>query len=361
MMGGFIGELAALGAASCWVLTAMAFTEAGRRVGATVVNVTRLWAALVILLLVHVAMFGSWWPSLSSEGWWYLGISGVIGLALGDQFLFRALVDAGPRISTLMMTVSPALTAIIAWPVLDQPLGWFAVLGMVLTLGGIAWVICERRVDVPGRRYPHPTRGVLLGLLGGVGQAVGLIFAKLGMGSVAEGTVVDPWSATLVRMLFGTVFASLLLVGLVGTRTIDRGTRSTKAGRGRLSTISLLILVGAIFGPVLGVWLSLVSIERIDAGIAATLMSLSPVFILPVARIIEHEHIGPRAVLGAMLAVLGVGVLVAFDEGDDSLSPQDDETISMERSAPSVRSRGSAPLVKSRALDPTSWIESSRT
>lgn len=360
-MGGFIGELAALGAASCWVITAMAFAEAGRRVGATVVNVTRLWAALVILLLVHVMLFDSWWPSLPAEGWWYLGISGVVGLALGDQCLFRALVDAGPRLSTLMMTVSPALTAIIAWPVLDQPLGWFAVLGMTLTLGGIAWVICERRKDVQGRTYPHPSRGILLGLLGGVGQAVGLIFAKLGMGSAAEGTMVDPWSATLVRMLFGTVSASLLLVGLFGTRTIDRGTQPTGAGRGRLSTVSLLILLGAIFGPVLGVWLSLVSIERIDAGIAATLMSLSPIFILPVARIIEQEHIGPRAVFGALLAVLGVGVLVAFDDGGDGVAPQDDETISMERSSPSVTSRGSAPLVKSRALDPTSWIVSPRT
>ena len=353
-MDALLGELSALGAASCWVLTAMVFTEAGRRIGATWVNVIRLWLAVAILFVVHAAVFGSFWPSVPTIGWWYLGVSGVIGLAIGDQFLFRALIDAGPRLSTLMMTVAPAVTAIIAWPVLDQPLGWLAMSGMVLTLGGIAWVVCERRDDVGGRTYPNPRRGILFGMLGGVGQAVGLVLAKLGMGDVADGTAVDPWSATLVRMIFGTLSASLLVAVLVRTGTIDRGTRSPEAARGRRFTVPLLILLGAIFGPVLGVWLSLVSVDRIDAGVAATLMSLSPVFILPVARIVEHEHIGLRAVLGAVLAVLGVGVLVASGDGSDGVSPPDDEVMSVERSSASITSRVDSDRTDSLASDPTS-------
>ena len=84
--------------------------------------------------------------------WWCLGASGVIGLTIGDQFLYRALVDAGPRISTLVMTVAPALlTALLAWPVLDEPLTWLAIIGMLLTLGGIAWVVVEREQDTKGR------------------------------------------------------------------------------------------------------------------------------------------------------------------------------------------------------------------
>ncbi|MAB83763.1 MAG: hypothetical protein CMJ24_10075, partial [Phycisphaerae bacterium] len=123
---------------------------------------------------------------------------------------------------------------------------------------------------------------------------------------------------------------------------------------GRRFTVPLLILLGAIFGPVLGVWLSLVSIDRIDAGVAATLMSLSPVFILPVARIVEHEHIGLRAVLGAVLAVIGVGVLVASGDGSDGVSPQDDEVMSIESPSASVTSRADSPRRNSLASDPTS-------
>ncbi len=331
-----IGELAAIGAASCWVVTALAFTEAGRRVGATVVNVTRLWAALAILLVVHGLFFGSWWPEVPASSWWYLGLSGVIGLALGDQFLFRALVDAGPRISTLMMTVAPALTAVIAWPVLDQPLGWLAMLGIVVTLGGIAWVVCERRTGDAGREYPNPARGVFLGFLGGIGQAVGLILAKLGMDGI-DGQTIDPWTATLVRMILGTLSATLLMAALMGTRSMDRGTNESTAQRG-LGVVSVLIVLGAIFGPVLGVWLSLVSIDRVDAGIAATLMSLSPIFILPVARLVEGEHITARAVLGALIAVVGVGLL--FLAGGDAPEEVDPQLSRYDRSAPSCTSSG---------------------
>lgn len=352
-MSGLLGELSALGAASCWVFTAMVFTEAGRRIGATWVNVIRLWFAVAILFVVHAGLFGSFWPEVPTSGWWYLGVSGVIGLTIGDQFLYRALIDAGPRMSTLMMTVAPALTAIIAWPVLDQPLGWLAVVGMVLTLGGIAWVVCERRDDVGGRTYHNPRRGIVFGMLGGVGQAVGLILAKLGMGDAIDGTAIDPWSATLVRMIFGTISASILMGALIATRSVDRGTRSPESGPGRLATVSLLILLGAVFGPVLGVWLSLVSIDRIDAGIAATLMSLSPVLILPVARIVEDEHIGPRAVLGAVIAVAGVGVLVASSD-DSNASVQDDEVMSIESPSASVTSRADSPGRNSLASEPTS-------
>lgn len=331
-----IGELAAIGAASCWVVTAMAFTEAGRRVGATVVNVTRLWVALAILVLVHLVLFGSWWPDVPAASWWYLGLSGVIGLALGDQFLFRALVDAGPRITTLMMTVAPALTAIIAWPVLDQPLGWLAMLGIVVTLAGIGWVVCERRGDDDGRTYPHPARGVFLGFLGGIGQAVGLILAKLGMEGVG-GETIDPWTATYVRMILGTVSATLLMAALLGTRRMDRGTGEPSRSRG-VGLVSMLIIVGAVFGPVLGVWLSLVSIDRIDAGVAATLMSLSPIFILPVAKVVEGETISFRAVLGAGIAVVGVGLL--FIAGGDASEEPDPQISRFERSAPSSTSSG---------------------
>ena len=155
-------------------------------------------------------------------------------------------------------------------------------------------------------------------------------------------------------MIFGTLSASLLVAVLVRTGTIDRGTRSPEAARGRRFTVPLLILLGAIFGPVLGVWLSLVSVDRIDAGVAATLMSLSPVFILPVARIVEHEHIGLRAVLGAVLAVLGVGVLVASGDGSDGVSPPDDEVMSVERSSASITSRVDSDRTDSLASDPTS-------
>ena len=355
-----VGELAAIAAALCWVVTAMVLAAAGRRVGATVVNVARIWLALLILFVVHRLLFGSWWPPLSPESWWYLGASGFVGLAIGDQFLYRALIDAGPRLSTLVMTVAPALTALLAWPVLDEPMTWLAIFGMLLTLGGIAWVVVAREQPGHGRAYPNLTRGIIFSLLGGAGQAVGLILAKLGMGEVGSDLSVGPWSATLVRMFFGAIGATILFTFLI-SRWLARPnvkpapTSSEGQSRGR---IFLCILIGAIFGPVLGVWLGLVSIERIDAGVAATLMSLSPIFILPVARIVEHEHISARAIFGAVLAVIGVAVLVMSTSGSSPVD-QDEVTIRFDRSSPGLTSNGAAPAWNTLAIDPTSSTASS--
>ena len=356
----FTGELAAIAAASCWVVTAMVLAAAGRRVGATVVNATRIWLALLILLAVHRLLLGSWWPSLTPASLWYLGASGVIGLAIGDQFLYRALIDAGPRLSTLVMTVAPALTALLAWPVLDEPMTWLAILGMLLTLGGIAWVVVEREQPAQGRSYPHVTRGIIFSVLGGVGQAVGLVLAKLGMGEVGSVDNVGPWAATLVRMCFGSIGATVMLVGFIAVRS-SRAPAAVKTKDSTSSShgmVAVCILIGAIFGPVLGVWLGLVSIERIDAGVAATLMSLSPILILPVAKLVEHEHISPRAIYGAILAVIGVAVLV-MSSGKTSPATQDEVSMSADRSAPEVTSTGSLPLLNILAADPSSSIDSS--
>ena len=193
-------------------------------------------------------------------------------------------------------------------------------------------------------------------------QAVGLILAKLGMGEVGTEGSVGPWSATLVRMLFGGIGATVLFVMLLAGCFKESGAEDDPEQSSSLSRSKVFtcVLIGAIFGPVLGVWLGLVSIERIDAGVAATLMSLSPLFILPVARIVEREHISPRAVFGAVLAVIGVAVLVMSTSGS-SPAVQDELAISVDRSSPGSTSNGASPAWNTLAIEPESSTSSSWT
>ena len=139
--GSLVGELAAIGTAWCWVFTSLTFAAAGRRMGATAVNLLRLFLAVGLLGLIHLVLHGTVLPDVDQTGLIYLLISGVIGLAIGDQLLFTALVDIGPRFSTLLMTLAPPVAAVLAWPILDEPLGMMATLGMVITIGGIVWVV----------------------------------------------------------------------------------------------------------------------------------------------------------------------------------------------------------------------------
>ena len=315
-----IGSLASTGAAVCWVFTALVIAEAGRRVGSAVVNVSRLIVAVILLFLVHRFIFGAWWPDVSMESIVWLAASGIIGLGIGDQLLFQALVDAGSRITTLLLTLAPPITALLAWPVLDETLSIVAILGMSITLGGIAWVVSEQDGS---SKHPHPRRGILLGIGAGIAQAVGLILAKLGMVLPdASGESMNPWSATLVRIVFGVIMAVILLVMLRLQARVDDDHQPI---RRNYILVSVLILVGAIFGPVLGVWLSLVGIDRVETAIAATLMALSPIFILPFAVWIEKDRITGRAIVGAIISVIGVAVLAAgLPDEDVPLSAEPD-------------------------------------
>ena len=308
----YIGEISALAASACWVITALVLASAGRVVGATVVNAVRIFIAICILCLMHLLAYGNIWPEIDQFSLVCLAISGVIGLAIGDQFLYRALIDAGPRLTTLVMTSTPALTAIIAFALLDETLSYVDVLGMLLTLAGIAIAILNRGEKNAHKKYPRVKIGVLFALLGSLGQAIGLVFAKLGMEESNPDIVntlyqsgVTPLSATYIRMCFGGVGAAVLLLFYL----LFKSSKREKNCRINLQ-VFFCILAGTIFGPVLGVWLGLISIENMDTGIAATLMSLSPIMILPFAKIIEKEQITTNAVVGAIVSIMGVALLL---------------------------------------------------
>ena len=307
----WIGHVAALGAAACWVLTAMAFAAAGRRIGASAVNLLLIAAALVILAVVVRLRLGAWLPVVPDRSLGLLLASGVLGLAVGDHLLFSALVRVGPRLGTLVATtLAPPLAALLAWPALGERLATMQVGSMVLILGGIAWVLTERADGGPGTAGTAAGRraGLLMAAGGGVCQAAGLILSKLGLGhGAAEPVEVDAVLATAVRMA-AALPAALLLAAWVRRRRGPSGTLPPLAPRDRRIAVAGLV-VGTIFGPVLGVWCSMVAVDHAPAGIAATLMATTPVLILPVSILVDRERLGPAAIGGAVLAVAGVALL----------------------------------------------------
>ncbi|WP_306590549.1 DMT family transporter [Geothrix sp. 21YS21S-4] len=288
------GEIAALLTSACWSLNSVCFTLAGRRVGSASVNLLRLLMAWAVLVLVHWLLYGSafpWGAGGARLGW--LGVSGLIGFAAGDAVLFEAFVLIGARLAMLLMTLSPLFSAILAWAFLGQTLGLAKVAAMALTLGGIAWVVWDG-----GERETHPQlwRGILLGVGGALGQSVGLIFSQFGL---AGGF--PPISANLIRVTAGTV---ALLLSFGATGRLEGALSGLRDGRA-----TAFIGLGAVTGPVLGVVLSLVAIARTSMGVAATLMSLSPVLLLPISHLAFKEKVGTHAILGTLLALAGAAAL----------------------------------------------------
>ena len=297
-MSSYLGELAAIATAFFFAASSTVNTLAGRQVGASLLNRSRVLLAIIWLLIAH-ALFGLPVPLHSgADHWVWLSLSGIVGLAIGDAFLFQAFVWIGARLSMLLMALAPALAAILAWVFLGETLNIGQLAGMVVTLGGIAWVI----LDHNGKKNDNPVErkyyiaGILFGLGAAVGQAGGLVLAKRGLGDNFPAL-----SASLIRMLT----AAVVLWGLAFLQGQGRKSFTTLAQQPKASG---WILLGSFLGPFLGVTLSLFAIQHTEIGVASTLTALPPVILLPVGYFFFKERFGWTAVLGTLLAMLGVAV-----------------------------------------------------
>ena len=295
-MTNFYGEGAALLTALCWSSNSIFFSLAGRRVGSATVNHVRLWLALLIMLPLHLLLFGTIFPfSASPDRLFWFALSGLVGFALGDAFLFEALVVIGPRLSMLLMVLAPIFGTALAWVFLGETLSPARIGAILLTITGIAWVVSAGHNDHRAGKGKLLV-GVLLGIAGAAGQAVGALFSKLGMAggfSAISGNLIRVTTATLTLGLFHLL----------------RGRMKEEIGRMRDRRALAEIFAGALLGPVVGVGLSLYAFSRTHLGVASTLMALSPVILLPASHFLFGEKITLRAVSGTFLALLGAVLL----------------------------------------------------
>ena len=286
------GELAALATAVFWTVTAMSFEVAGKKIGSLPVNMIRLWGGFIFLGLFNWFRRGMFISlDASPETWFWLSMSGLIGFSFGDLFLFKAFVTIGSRISMLIMASVPPITALLGWIFLGETLAANHFIGMILTISGISMVVMTRETGSRNMRFSYPLKGILMAFGGALGQAIGLILSKYGMGDY------DAFAATHIRILAGIIGFGLLFIPI---HAWGRTLRSFKDRSG----IGFSML-GAFFGPFLGVSFSLLAIQNTETGIASTIMAIVPVLIIAPAVVIFKEKVNLKEILGAVIAVIG--------------------------------------------------------
>lgn len=286
----YIGEITAIAVAVCWTLSALFFEKAGREIGSLSVNIIRLVWAFGLLGIVLLLTKGQFIPlDATGEQWFWLGLSGFVGLFLGDLFLFKSYLIIGSRTSTLIMSSVPMITATIGWFFLDEILSTKSIIAIIVSITGIVIAIADRRLKIHA-----PAKGLLLAFGGAMGQAIGLILSKKGLGDY------DPISATQIRILIGLV-SFIIMITIVGRwKKVASAIRNKKG----FTAVS----IGSIFGPFIGITLSLFAIQHTKTGIASTFMALVPVFIIIPSAIMFKEKITPHHVIGAIISIIGVSL-----------------------------------------------------
>ncbi len=295
------GEIAGVLTAVFWTVTSLAFESAGKKVGSLSVNLIRLVIAFFLIGAYSWIARGFFFPSDANLFQWkWLALSGLVGFVIGDLFLFQAFVVVGARISMLMMALAPPFAALIGWLLLGEILSSQSWLGMTVTMCGIVIVILKReKTEENGEivkriKSNYSITGILLALGGALGQAAGLVISKKGMGEY------DAFSAAQIRVLTGIAGFTILFFFM------RRWTKVWEAVQHKAAMKR--ITLGAVFGPFLGVSFSLLAVQHTQAGIAATLMAIVPVLIIPPSILLFKEKVNWKEILGAVITVSGVAL-----------------------------------------------------
>lgn len=288
------GELAALMAAFLWAVATVVFGRLGKALSPLVLNLAKGAIALVLLALTLV-LLGQSAAGLDRQAVSILALSGVIGIGLGDTAYFAAINHLGPRRALLLETLAPPLAALMALVFLQETLSGQAWLGIGLTLVGVVWVIAER---VPGAAPGKADyRGVLYGVLAALGQATGAVMSR----AVLADTEIAPMWSSLLRLGGGFI----IIVGILRWQGPVAGQLRPLRSPKLLAGVAL----AAGLGTYLAIYLQQMALKHAATGVAQALTSTSPLFVLPLAAALG-DRVSLRAVVGAMVALAGIGILV---------------------------------------------------
>ncbi len=302
-----VGLFAAFGTLLLWSVGTIAFLDASRRIDPGLLNRTRLLLAVAAtFVLACITMQQMPWIVLTSgtaAQWLYLGLSGVIGLTVGDLLGFTSLRILGAKRQSVIGTTAPAAAACAGFFLLNETLSVLNLAGMALSIGGVMYAMssAEEKTEVHTEGFGSFTSGVLLAVGGAACQGAGLVVAKMGLH--ADGGGMAPFHATFMRMSVGFLATYLLDVA---RRAPHRPLRQAFADkRGTRS-----MFVGTLFGPICGVTLSLIAADKLPTAIAQTIFSLIPFVVMAIATLVHREPLRWRSVLGAAISIVGIVLLV---------------------------------------------------
>lgn len=293
------GEFAALTAAACWATASLLYGKT--RLSASGMNFAKNVVA-TLAIVIHLVVVAKWQgrPSFSADvmAWKWLGLSGFVGIVVGDTCYFRSLQILGARKALIVSTTAPVFAALLGFLCLGEVLTAHVTFGILLTIAGVIYVVADRASaeESPGLFPGSTSSGVLFGLCGAVCQAVGGVCSKIGMKDC------DALEAAFIRLAVSAVGAFLVVQYAGQLRQVIRDVLD----RSLLKTF----LPAVLLGTWLGIWLCQVAFKHSTVSIATTLLATTPLFVLPLVWLFSGQRISGRAIVGSLIAVVGIAFVV---------------------------------------------------
>ena len=290
-----IGYLLAICAAAIWSTVALSATRIVRYFGSYNYNLLRLLGIIVIFFpYVYIN-----WESLyfNQSIFSAIVLSSIIGIIIGDTFLFVCLKRLGPRRQALLFSMQIPFTIILAEVFLQTLPSLTELIGCALIFSGILIAIQFNRTipdddleNIQGNKYTGLFAGIGLALC----QSIGIILMKPALQTT------DPIILSYLRVIVAAVIMFGSLFFIKNNQLWDK-MKNIK--------ITLFSIFLGFMGMGVGMTMLIYALKYGNPGVISTLSSTMPIMIIPILWIVTKNYAGHLAVVGATLTCIGASII----------------------------------------------------
>ena len=302
----FIGETIAFATVFAWTTSSIVFEYSSKKIGSTCVNFFKLLVSTLVIAIYLYFTTGSFVPLYTTDKTviWIIA-SGIIGFTICDLALFHSFVIMGAHYAQLIMTGYPIFAAITAWLIIKESLAPMAILGICITIIGVAITILSHKSEKKGLNLIIPKKGLILAFIAAICQGVGFVLSKKGMMEYANSEHITQQSHDLIPIAATQIRAAAGFLGVFLSMLLSRRLHKIRFALQQKKAI-YITLIGTIAGPLVGVILSLLALQHASTGVVSTIIATQPILLMLYEIIVNNKKISRKEILGTILAVIGI-------------------------------------------------------
>ncbi|MDF3130364.1 DMT family transporter [Kiritimatiellaeota bacterium B1221] len=295
----------ALLTAICWSFAGFASSRLARAYGTAVGNGLRLLFSTVVLLFICLLSGIRLW--LPGQQWFAL--AGILHLTLGDIGLFAAYRRLGPRIGVLMVTsLAPATALLGEWILLGTTLKAAQLLIISCILILVIFAVAPKERNHLSRHELHI--GILAGIFAAAMQGLSAVITRYGY--TLTPIEISPWSTAFSRVAAATLGMGCwtLILRIRNPNALHRPAELVPHKK-VAGHPALWMTLSVCLGPVIGVACLMKAFETTSSGLVQAIIATLPVFMIPVAWLLDGNIPSRRSVFAGCGAVgMAIGLIM---------------------------------------------------
>ncbi len=262
-------------------------------------------------LVVALILLGSWAHSfgkgISGDAFSVFVLSGFVGIGVGDLALYEALPRLGSRLTVLLLQCLTTGFAIgIEWVWLGTKLTLAEICcGAVILTGVVVALRPHHKAQTHRRLVP----GVALTTIAAFGNAMGMVLSRKAYAiAAAAEQQIDGGTAAYQRVIGGLMLSGIFMLLLKHRMVVNHMRRpdlSTQPLKDRFNKSWPWVLANGALGMTIGVSCLQWALKSTPAGIVQSVVSVTPLVVIPLAQMTEGERACRNAWLGGLIAVAG--------------------------------------------------------